>query len=116
MHMFTVYVKTDSANRVVDINSDAFLLSTDGWTAIDKGTGDKFLHAQSHYLEKPLRTDAGICRYYLENGVIYERASYDISNEYHPVLSKNIAARISDIESSLSSYAEAYNEGVNMDV
>lgn len=45
-----VYVKTDEQGRILDINSSAFLNDTKGWTAIDEGEGDKYLHAYRHYL------------------------------------------------------------------
>ena len=47
--MYKVYVKTDSTGRIVSVNSDAFLPDTAGWTQIDEGEGDKFMHAQGNY-------------------------------------------------------------------
>ena len=33
---YTVYIRTDAAGRIVEINSSAFLADTAGWTAIDE--------------------------------------------------------------------------------
>lgn len=65
---YKVYVRTDDAGRIVEINSDAFLSDTTGWIEIDSGVGDKYHHAQGNYLPAPLRGDHGICRYKLAGG------------------------------------------------
>lgn len=39
---YTVYVRTDEAGRIIEVNSSAFLADTAGWTAIDEGYGDKY--------------------------------------------------------------------------
>ena len=46
---YIVYVRADEAERIVEINSSAFLADTAGWTAIDEGYGDKYHHAQGNY-------------------------------------------------------------------
>ncbi len=46
-----VYVKYDSEGKIIDVNSDIFLESYEGWTKIDEGYGDKYAHAQSQYFE-----------------------------------------------------------------
>ena len=40
--MYKVYVKTDDTGRIVSVNSDAFMSSTDGWaqTIVGAGHGD----------------------------------------------------------------------------
>ena len=45
---YIVYVRADEAERIVEINSSAFLADTAGWTAIDEGYGDKYHHAQGN--------------------------------------------------------------------
>ncbi len=55
-----VYVKTDEQGRILDINSSAFLDNTEGWTAIDEGYGDKYLHAYRHYLPGRPCTEDGV--------------------------------------------------------
>lgn len=35
----TVYIKTDSSNRITEINSSAFISDFSGWIEVDKGDG-----------------------------------------------------------------------------
>ena len=79
MDDYTVYVQTDDQNRITAINSSAFLTDTTGWIELDSGTGDRYHHAQNHYLDKPLYTDAGIPRYKLENGRAVERSAAELA-------------------------------------
>ena len=60
MDTYIVYIRTDSSNRVLEINSSAFLADTEGWTQIDEGWGDRYHHAQGNYLDGPLYDDNGI--------------------------------------------------------
>ena len=73
MDNYIVYIKTDTENRIISINSSAFLFDTTGWTQIDEGIGDKFHHAQGNYLEKGLMDDNGCYNYKLVSGVVVER-------------------------------------------
>ena len=43
--LYTVYIQIDDASRIIAINSSAFLSSTEGWVAIDRGLGDRYHHA-----------------------------------------------------------------------
>lgn len=63
MKPYGVYIKMDTENRIIDINSSAFLTNTDGWMKIDEGYGDKYHHAQGNYLPGPLMDERGIFRY-----------------------------------------------------
>ncbi len=76
--MYKVYVKTDETGRITSVNSDAFLTDTTGWTQIDEGEGDKFMHAQGNYLPKPLTTEQGIYQYKLADGKVTERTAEEI--------------------------------------
>ena len=73
-----VYAKTDEKNRIIDINSSAFLLDNENWIQIDKGTGDKYHHAQGNYFDKSLYTADGVPRYKLVDGKAIERTSEEI--------------------------------------
>lgn len=75
---YTVYVKTDEQNRIIAINSSAFIDDTSNWTKIDEGTGDKYHHAQGNYFDKPIYTDDGVPRYKLVDGKAIERTSEEI--------------------------------------
>ena len=65
---YIVYVRADEAERIVEINSSAFLADTAGWTAIDEGYGDKYHHAQGNYFALPLYGPDGCANYKLANG------------------------------------------------
>lgn len=75
---YTVYVRTDGEGRILDIGSDAFLRSVDGWTAIDSGSGDRYLHAQGNYLPGPVTDVYGVCRYKIAGGEIIERTEDEL--------------------------------------
>lgn len=75
---YGVYVKTDAENRVVAINSDAFLRDLDGWTLIDSGYDDKYHHAQNNYLESPLMNERDVWLYKLVDGVVTKRTQAEI--------------------------------------
>ena len=79
---YTVYVRTDGEGRILDIGSDAFLRSVDGWTAIDSGCGDRYRHAQGNYLPGPLRDVYGVCRYKLVEGKPEERTQEEMDADY----------------------------------
>lgn len=65
---YTVYIRTDEAGRIVEINSSAFLADTAGWTAIDEGYSDKYHHAQGNYFPLPLYGPDGCANYKLADG------------------------------------------------
>lgn len=58
-----VYVRTDSQNNIIEINSDIFIRDLTGWIKIDEGQGDRYAHAQSQYFDKPLVDDNGNYNY-----------------------------------------------------
>lgn len=72
--MYKVYVKTDAADNVVSVNSEAFLPDPvpAGWIEVDEGEGDKYHHAQSNYFSKPLMTDDGKYQYRIADGAVVE--------------------------------------------
>lgn len=65
---YKVYVKTDADSIITAVNSSAFLSDTTGWVEIDEGTGDRYHHAQGHYLDEPLTDENGIYNYLLIDG------------------------------------------------
>ncbi len=87
MDQYKVYIKKDDAGRVMDINSDAFLYDTTGWTQIDEGTGDRYHHAQGNYFPKPKYDERGIPRYaYVPEGnpKWRERTPEEMDADYVP--------------------------------
>lgn len=115
MQPYGVYVKTDEQQRIIAINSDAFLPDTDGWTRIDEGFGDRFHHAQCNYLDKPIRDRRFICRYKLVDGKPVERTQEEMDADYDPPTpapGNTDSARITALEQTLAAYEAAYREGV----
>lgn len=81
--LYTVYIKIDDASRVIAINSSAFLPSTEDWVAIDEGLSDRYHHAQSNYLPKPLYEERGVPVYKYVDGEVVERSQEEINADYH---------------------------------
>ena len=81
---YGVYVKKDVENRIIDINSSAFLTNTAGWTKIDEGYSDRHHHAQGNYLPGPLMDERGIYRYKLVDGQVMERTQEEMDADYTP--------------------------------
>lgn len=75
---YKIYIKTDDSNRVTAINSSAFLTDPTGWIEVDEGTGDKYHHAQGHYLPLGLMTEDGIYQYKYVDGTVQERTADEI--------------------------------------
>ena len=78
---YIVYAKTDEKNRIIAINSSAFLDNTESWIKIDEGLGDKYHHAQGNYFDNPIYTDDGVPRYKLVDGKAIERTSEEIESD-----------------------------------
>ena len=84
MQPYIVYIKTDAANRIVAVNSSAFLIDTTGWVEIDSGHGDRYHHAQGNYFSAPMVDDRGVYRYKLVDGKIVERTAAEMDADYTP--------------------------------
>jgi hypothetical protein len=61
-----VYVKLNKNNHIVAVNSSAFLTEIIGWVEIDRGYGDKYVHAQSNYFPEPIMTMGRAYQYRLD--------------------------------------------------
>lgn len=81
---YRVFVLTDERDRILDINSDAFLTDTAGWVQIDEGVGDRYHHAQGNYMPKPKYDERGIPRYKLQGGKAVERTPEEMDADYVP--------------------------------
>ena len=102
MKPYEVYVQTDDANRIIAINSSAFLKETEGWVLIDEGYGDRYHHAQGNYLPGPLMDERGILRYKLEDGQPVERTQAEMDADYTPpVPATTEEERMTEIEMAL---------------
>lgn len=79
---YAVLVRTDEQNRIIEINSSAFVTDVDGWVQIDEGDGDRYHHAQGNYLPLPLTDDRGVYRYKLSDGHAVERTQAEMDGDY----------------------------------
>lgn len=70
-NLIKVYVKVDTNNVIININSDIFIKDTENWIQIDKGRGDRFAHAQTNYLENGIYDSDGY-NYKLVNNKLVE--------------------------------------------
>lgn len=77
-----VYVKTDDKNRVTAVNSEIFISDKTGWVEIDRGDGDRYVHASGNYFPKPLMDENGVCRYKYIDGIVSERTAEEMAGEY----------------------------------
>lgn len=77
---YIVFAKVDENGVITAINSSAFV-SGEGCTAVDRGTGDRFHHAQGHYLEHGLADADGLYNYKLVGGVPILRTDEDKAPE-----------------------------------
>lgn len=79
---YAVLVRTDEQNRIIAINSSAFVADAEGWVQIDEGDGDRYHHAQGNYLPMPLTDDRGVYRYKLADGHAVERTQEEMDGDY----------------------------------
>ena len=82
-----VFIKIDAENRILKIDSDAFILDFDGWIQIDEGIGDRYHHAQGNYFPRPKFDARGIPRYaYVSDGnpKWRERTQEEMDADYSP--------------------------------
>lgn len=95
--VYKVYIRRDDAERIIDVNSDAFLTEYNGWVQIDEGTGDRYYHAQNNYFPKPKYDDRGIPRYaYIPDGnpKWRERTPEEMDADYVPPVVKPSAEEL----------------------
>ena len=85
MKSYIVYVKVDIQNRIIAVNSSAFIGNPSGWLEIDRGCGDRYHHAQGNYFDQPIMDERGIWRYKMDGGKPVERTPDEMSSDYNPV-------------------------------
>lgn len=118
---YIVYVRPNAEGYITAINSSAFLPDTEGWVEIDRGYGDKYHHAQGHYLPQPIMTYVGVYRYKLVGEKPVECTAEEIAAqeaaltpvEPTPTLESRVGALEKAFESSILAMDAAYAEGVN---
>ena len=90
---YIVYAKLNENGYITAVNSSAFLIDTIEWVEIDRGTGDRFHHAQNNYFDKPIITDGGAYRYKLVKGKAKECSVAEIAQQEEANKPKTIAPR-----------------------
>ena len=78
---YKVYAHLDSAGNITAVHSSAFLDDHTDWTLIDEGTGDRYHHAQGHYLPDGLHTSDGIPRYHWDGTQVIQRTKEEIEED-----------------------------------
>ena len=79
---YIVYIRMDEYNRIIAVNSSAFLDDLTDWVNIDSGFGDRYHHAQGNYFEKPIYDEHGVYNYKLENNKPIERTEEEKEADY----------------------------------
>lgn len=97
-----VYIKTDDKNRVTAINSEIFISDKTGWVEIDRGDGDRYVHAQGNYFPKPLTDENGVYRYKYADGIVSERTAEEMAGDMPapvptPPTNAELAAAIAEL-------------------
>jgi hypothetical protein len=82
--MNKVFALVQNNGCIAAVNSDAFLTDTAGWTELDAGEGDRYVHAQGNYLPGSLRDDAGRFHYKLVEGTVLERTAAELAADAIP--------------------------------
>lgn len=99
--VYKVFIMVDE-QKIVDVNSSAFLSDTTGWVQIDEGTGDRYNHAQNNYFPKPKYDERGIPRYaYVPDGSPKwrERTKEEMDADYVPPVTETpLADRVGAVE------------------
>ena len=78
---YIVYVKPNENGYITAVDSSAFLSDTTEWVEIDRGTGDRFHHAQGNFFPESIITDGGAYRYKLVDGAPVECTPEEIAEQ-----------------------------------
>lgn len=76
-----VYIKANTDSFITQIGSSLFIKNTTSWIQIDEGKGNKYVHAQTQYLSKPIIDKQGRYNYKLVDGKVVE-----LTEEEKPVI------------------------------
>ena len=78
---YKVYAHLDSAGNITAVHSSAFLDDHADWPLIDEGVGDRYHHAQGHYLDGGIYTDDGIPLYRCDGTQVIQRTEEEIEED-----------------------------------
>lgn len=66
-----VYIEINENNEIIKVFSSEFEEPKESSILIDSGFGDKYMHAQNNYLDKPLLNDEAEYNYkYIDNKIV----------------------------------------------
>lgn len=108
---YKVYARLDGAGNITAINSSAFLPDTTGWTLIDEGTGDRYHHAQGHYLPDGLHTSDGIPRYHWDGTQVIQRTEEEIEADRAAIPAPPISPTNAELMDAILELAELMTGG-----
>lgn len=111
MDEYIVYVKINESNYIISINSSVFLSDTSEWIEIDRGSGDKYHHAQGNYFENIIITESGAYRYKLVDGKPEECSEEEIREQEEAL--KPVVTLEGLKEEKLASLSVACEEAIN---
>lgn len=107
-----VYIKTDDKNRVTAISSEIFISDTTGWAEIDRGDGDRYVHAQGNYFPKPLTDENGVYRYKYTDGIVSERTAEEMAGDMpEPIPTITQEQRLTAAENAIEEIINLIMEG-----
>ena len=106
---YIVYVKLNENSYITAVDSSAFLTGTTDWVEIDRGSGDRYHHAQGNYFQESIMTIGGAYRYKLVNGKPVECTPEEIAVQEEA----NKPAPVKPESSVWDELDAAYQEGVD---
>lgn len=114
-----VYVQVDDQGRITAIGSSIFVLDPTGWVQIDEGEGDRYAHAQSHYLGT--LTEGNVYKYKLVDSKVVERSAEEIAADIaaQPVPEPTpsvaeVAQRVDTVEVKVDDISAAIERGLSV--
>ena len=113
MEHFTckVYARLDGAGNITAINSSAFLQDATDWTLIDEGVGDRYHHAQGHYLDGGIYTDDGIPLYRCDGTQVIQRTEEEIEADRAAISAPPVSPTNAELMDAILELAELMTGG-----
>ena len=108
---YKVYARLDGAGNITAINSSAFLQDATDWTLIDEGVGDRYHHAQGHYLDGGIYTDDGIPLYRCDGTQVIQRTEEEIEADRAAIPAPPISPTNAELMDAILELAELMTGG-----
>lgn len=121
METYSVFLRADSAGKVLAVESSAFLPDTvpADWVRVDEGAGDRYHHAQGNYFAQPLMNMDGTHAYVLASGKVRaataeelaaERAALAAGAQARPTVEARVAATETRLDETQLALCEIYEQ------